>query len=113
MGTDLLYELMNLTKPFKGKDRKELFKNILNENPQYGIEWEDLILEMMATKCMEKSGRISAKSIAKHEKSRLQLAVLELRIKENLKTSSIILKWKNFSKINSKTRKEQIATRST
>lgn len=78
-----LFELMSLRKPFKGEDRKELFKNILTQNPQDEISWEDSTLGLMVKKCMEKNNRINAKTIAKHEKSRLHLAILELRIKEN------------------------------
>lgn len=78
-----LYELMNLQKPFPGDNRRELFKNILNERPQDAISWGDASLELLGQMCLEKTDRVSSKAIARHERVKLHLAMLEVRIKES------------------------------
>lgn len=78
-----VYEVMTLNKPFKGEDRKKLFRNILEEKPEELIDWEDKGLEMLVRKCLAKENRVNSKTIAKHEKNRLYLAMHEIKVKEN------------------------------
>lgn len=77
-----VYELMELKKPFRGETRKELFERIMKE--EIGeIDWEDDGLESAVKQCLVKEGRIGSKALARQERMRLQLAMVELRIKEN------------------------------
>lgn len=75
-------EVITLTKPFKGKNREDLFNKILNEEPEGKIK-DDPILESIVNRCLEKKNRITANALTKHEKIRLHLAMLELRLREH------------------------------
>ncbi|KAM0679578.1 hypothetical protein GINT2_002207 [Glugoides intestinalis] len=78
-----VFELMNLYKPFTGEDRMELFENIIKTTPICKEVWGDPMLNILTGRCLEKSERINAKAIARNEKARLNLAILELRIREH------------------------------
>lgn len=100
-----VFELMFLKKPFTGKDRKELFYSINNDDPfdltdkdlevdspcsikfddisEKITERSDLKLIEILKQCLLKRNRITSKRLAKNEKIRLYLAILEIKIKEN------------------------------
>lgn len=75
-------EVLSLTKPFKGKNREELFQKILNDEPEGKVK-DDMLLASIIKECLEKKDRINSRALIKYEKIRLQLTMLELRLREN------------------------------
>lgn len=79
----VLYELLTLSKPFKGTTRRELFDTIINKDISSDSICSDVDLELLIKSCLLKTDRPSARTIAKNEKVRLNLTMLELKYRES------------------------------
>lgn len=79
----VLYEVLNLRKPFTGTNRKELYQSILSKEISRDEICQDEALAELVEKCLVKRNRAAAKSIAKTEKVRLNLTLLELKYRES------------------------------
>lgn len=94
----VIYEILNLMKPFSGNSREELYKSILTkEITKEEITNDDALAEIVYM-CLSKNDRISAKSIAKSEKVRLNLTMLELKYRES-KIEILENKIRKFEKV--------------
>lgn len=77
-----VYELLSLKKPFHGSTREELFQNIVGREITESVS-ADKNLDGLVKLCLKKCNRITAKTIARNEKARLSLAMLEIRFRES------------------------------
>ncbi|KAI5148386.1 NIMA (never in mitosis gene a)-related kinase 6 [Enteropsectra breve] len=79
----VLYELLRLKRPFTGENRNDLFNEILNRNiSEEEICMEEGLSEIILS-CLKKSSRPTSRMIAKREKVRLNLTMLELKYRES------------------------------
>ena len=80
----VVYELLNLRKPFGGTNRKELYDSILTKQiTREEICEADPGLSRLVEMCLDKEDRVSAKAVARNERVRLQLTMLELKYRES------------------------------
>lgn len=77
-----VYELLSLRKPFDGSTREELFQSITKREVVEGVSTDE-VLDGLIKLCLKKCNRITSKAIVRHEKVRLNLAILEVRFKES------------------------------
>lgn len=94
----VLYEILNLRKPFTGANRKELYDAILTKNVSREEICEDNALSELVYTCLAKKDRVGAKCIAKSEKVRLNLTMLELKYRES-RIELLENKIKEFEKV--------------
>lgn len=79
----VLYEILNLKKPFTGDCRKDLYECIMAKDiPKKEISHDEELAGLIHM-CLAKTDRVSAKTIAKNDKVRFNLIMLELKYKEN------------------------------
>lgn len=78
-----MYEISTLTKPFTGSNREQLYNNILNKEISTESITTDKVLSDLISQCLLKKNRITAKKLAKVDRSRLCLTMLELKYRES------------------------------
>ncbi|KAI5170431.1 hypothetical protein PAEPH01_1421 [Pancytospora epiphaga] len=79
----VLYEMLRQTKPFKGDNRATLYREILEKEIELDGLCTDRQLSEIIGRCLLKEGRVTAREIAKNERIRLNLTMLELKYRES------------------------------
>lgn len=94
----VVYEILNLKKPFVGNNRRELYQSILTKDIAKEVICNDATLSELIQLCLVKKERICSKWIAKSEKVRLNLTMLELKYRES-RIETLEKQIKEFEKI--------------
>lgn len=76
-----VYEVSCLSKPFRGENRAELYKEIKKKNIKKGFI-NDKILEDLILKCLLKTNRLTSSQIVENNCVKLHLAMLDNKIKD-------------------------------
>lgn len=78
-----LYELAMLSKPFRGRCRRELYESIKEARIPSSPICTDKTLEELIRRCLCKDNRISVRSIIQNDRIRLHLAMIEIKLREH------------------------------
>jgi serine/threonine protein kinase len=89
-----MYEVSCLSKPFKGENRTDLYKQIKKTNVKKGFI-HDKILEDLVLKCLSRTNRPTAFQITNNTYVKLHLAMLDIKIKD-IKIDELENKLKNL-----------------
>lgn len=78
----VLYEALRLQKPFRGHTRGDLYAEIASKEIACDGICTDAPLSALVHSCLSRTGRPSARTVAKNERVRLNLTMLELKYRE-------------------------------